>query len=87
MVDTNLDLYPPLFNNFTVLAADQAYSLKIQLGQGLMSNNRITSADLASTNSTMFRTFARSHALLGNVVLQAGTCLVDSQCGDWELAY
>ena len=52
-----------------------------------MSSNRITSADLASTNSTMFRTFARSHALLGNVVLQAGACLVDSQCGDWELAY
>jgi hypothetical protein len=53
----------PLFHYFTVSAADQSYSLKIQLGQGLMSNDRITSADLASTNSTMFRTFTCSHAL------------------------
>jgi hypothetical protein len=30
--------------------------------------------------------FARSQALLGYVVLQAGACLVDSQSGDWELA-
>ena len=29
---------------------------------------------------------ARSQALLGNVVLQAGACLVSSQSGDWELA-
>jgi hypothetical protein len=33
------------------------------------------------------RMFARSQALLGNVVLQAGACLVSSQSGDWELAY
>jgi hypothetical protein len=30
--------------------------------------------------------FAHSQALLGNVVLQAGACLVSSQSGDWELA-
>jgi hypothetical protein len=29
---------------------------------------------------------AHSQALLGNVDLQAGACLVGSQSGDWELA-
>ena len=29
--------------------------------------------------------FARSQALLGNVALQAGACLVGSQSRDWEL--
>ncbi|MEQ1740137.1 MAG: hypothetical protein ABL884_09525 [Methyloglobulus sp.] len=33
-----------------------------------------------------FTFFAHSQALLGNVVLQAGACLVGFQSGDWELA-
>ncbi len=43
---------------------------------------RTPAADYAASNSL----FARSQALLGNVVLQAGACLVYSQSGDWELA-
>ena len=56
-------------------------------GNGSGLNQCVLTNLSASTGESRVFSLAHSQALLGNVVLQAGACLVGSQSGDWELAH